>query len=128
MRSNKLFLIALFLLGLLVIKNILRLYYFPSDGLELIQAEFSNYALIIEIIMILICLSLIPGFYILRKASKESESFFKGEKFVTIILMLSALPLVFALLITYLLGDALFAVGLLVYGILFGVLTYFLRI
>ena len=128
MRSNKVFLIALVLLGLLVIKNILRLYYFPSEGLELIQAEFSNYALIIEVIMILVCLSLIPGFYILRKAIKESESFFKGEKFVTLILMLSALPLVFALLITYLLGDALFAVGLLVYGILFGVLAYFLRI
>ena len=73
MKSNKLFLIALFLLGLLVIKNILRLYYFPSEGLELIQAEFSPYAFIIEIIMILICLSLIPGFYILRKASKESN-------------------------------------------------------
>ena len=128
MRSNKVFLIALVLLGLLVIKNILRLYYFPSEGLEFIQAEFSPYAFIIEIIMILICLSLIPGFYILRKASKESESFFKGEKFVTLILMLSALPLVLALLITYLLGDALFAAGLLVYGILFGVLTYFLRI
>ncbi|MDP3134055.1 MAG: hypothetical protein Q8M78_14095, partial [Burkholderiaceae bacterium] len=85
--------IALVLLGLLVIKNILRLYYFPSEGLELIQAEFSNYALIIEVIMILICLSLIPGFYVLRKAGNESESFFKGEKFVTLILMLSALPL-----------------------------------
>ncbi|MDP3567112.1 hypothetical protein [Sediminibacterium sp.] len=128
MRSNKVFLIAVFLLGLLVIKNILRLYYFPSDGLEFIQSEFSPYAFIIEIIMILICLSLIPGFYILRKAGNEYESFFKGEKFVTLILMLSALPLVLALLITYLLGDALFAAGLLVYGILFGVLAYFLRI
>jgi hypothetical protein len=78
--------------------------------------------------MILICLSLIPGFYVLRKAGNESESFFKGEKFVTLILMLSALPLVLALLITYLLGDTLFAAGLLVYSILFGVLTYFLRI
>lgn len=124
MRSNRVFLVAWILLGLLVIKNILQMLYFPNSALLVIHDEFLPYSFIIEIIMFLICLGLIPGVYVLKKACIESE--YINNDFFSFILMLSMVPLVFALLSTYLFSNIFFPLVLLFYGVLFSVLAYYL--
>lgn len=123
MRYNRGFLIAWILLALIAIKKLFQMYYFPSEAMVMISEEFLPYSFIIEIAMVLICLSLIPGVYVLKKAYDESE-YIIGDFFI-FILMLSAIPVAFTLLSTYLLNNIFFPLGLLLYGILFSVLSYY---
>ncbi len=73
-------------------KTILLFYsqlYFPDldyiVSMNLINQEFLPYALIIKILMVLIVLSLIPGFYVVRKSFKDNISVELKNRFIPII-------------------------------------------
>lgn len=117
-----------------IFKTILLFYsqlYFPDLDyivlMNIISQEFSPYAFIIKIFMILIVFSLIPGFYMVRKAFKENISVEFKSRFIPIIAGFSAISPLMALLNDYFTGDFLFSIFLLVYGVIFTVMAFTLR-
>lgn len=73
--------------------------------------------------MILIVFSLIPGFYIVRKVFKRTSEELEIS-FIKIILGFSIIPPLMALLNNFFTRDVLFSVFLLLYGVIFAIITY----
>lgn len=126
--NKKIFIVLLSLFYLLVIQKIISLYLFPKTDFNLFlnqtQEDFMPYTIIIKIIIILIALSLIPGYYILKKAFKEEVPPNLKDRFPILILAISAIIPALALLSTLFIGDVLFSSLILIYGILFTTITY----
>jgi uncharacterized membrane protein len=135
MKSKKILPVVLILFYLIVISRTILLFYsqlyFPDldyiVSMSLISQEFLPYAGIIKILMGLIVFSLIPGFYIVRKAFKENISVEFKNIFIALVVGFSAIPPLMALLNNYFTGDFLFSIFLLVYGVLFTIIAFILR-
>jgi hypothetical protein len=125
MKNKEIVLIVLFYL--FVIGKTIQLFYFPNPALSVIRQDFLSYVLIIKIIMILIVFSLIPGFYIVRKAFKENLSVEFKKRFIQVIMGFSVIPPLMTLLNNYFTGDFLFSIFLFVYGVIFTVIVFILR-
>lgn len=100
--------------------------YFPDLGyivsINVISQEFAPYSLIIKLIMILIVLSIIPGYFILKKNIKEQDHY--TEKIPTFLTMMFAfIPPILALINNFTSGDFLFSIALIIYGVIFTTIT-----
>ena len=111
------------LVYLIVIKSTLSMFYSINPFFSFIAQNFSQYALIIELIIVLIAFSIIPGFYVLRKAFKKESQLKIKETFISLIVALSVLPPMLAFLNNIFTGNLLFSAGLITYGIIFGAMA-----
>ena len=132
MKLNKKFiLVFLALFYLIVIQRIITLYLFPDLGintsLSQLQEEILPYALIIKIILLLIALNMIPLFVVLKKNLRTSEGPVSKEMFIILILLLSASIPTIALLNIFITGDLFFSSILIIYGLVFTIITYLIE-
>lgn len=119
--------ILIFLFYLLVIGQTIRFFYFPNSALSIISQDFLPYVFFIKIIMILIVFSLIPSFYVVRKAFKEKWTIELENSFIKLIMGFSVIPPLMVLINNFITGDILFSAFLLVYGVIFTVIAYRFR-
>lgn len=128
MKLNKKFIIVfLALFYLLVIQRIITLYLFPDLGvtpINQLQQETLPYVMIIKIVLLLIALSMIPMFLVLKKNLGIAEFPISKEMFITLILLMSAIIPIASLLNIFLTGDLLFSSILIIYGVVFTIAIY----
>ncbi|MBI5679401.1 MAG: hypothetical protein HZC47_00665 [Methanobacterium sp.] len=124
MKGKEILLIIVFYL--LVIGQTIKFFYFPNSALSIIRQDFLPYVFFIKIIMILIVFSLIPSFYVVRKAFKEKWTIELENNFIKLIMGFSVIPPLMALINNFT-GDILFSAFLLVYGVIFTVIAYRFR-
>jgi hypothetical protein len=111
---------------LLLIEKIISLYFFPNIDpfLSEIQQNLAPYASIIKIMLILVALSVIPGYYSLKKNITEDMPLKVKNIFYILIFGTSALISVSALLNIYLTGDLPLSSLLLIYGVIYTLILY----
>ncbi|AUB55557.1 hypothetical protein [Methanobacterium subterraneum] len=128
MKLNKKFIIVFIVLFyLLVIQRIITLYLFPDLGvtpINQLQQETLPYVMIIKIVLLLIALSMIPMFLVLKKNLGIAEFPISKEMFITLILLMSAIIPIASLLNIFLTGDLLFSSILIIYGVVFTIAIY----
>jgi hypothetical protein len=129
MKLNKKFIIVfLALFYLIVIQRIITLFLFPDVGvntsLSQLQQETLSYAIVIKIILLLMALSAIPMFLILKKNLRTDDLHVSEEMSIILILLISAIIPIAALLNIFLTGDILFSSILIIYGVVFTVVIY----
>lgn len=132
MKPNKTVLITILaLFYLITITKTLLLYYvqiyFPDldyiVSINIISQEFITYTWIIKLIMVLIALSLIPGFITTKNNFKKQ--YYPPERIpIHIIILFSALCPMLALVNNFITTNFLFSMALLIYGAIFTVLAY----
>jgi len=103
------------------------LYLFPDLGvtpINQLQQETLPYVMIIKIVLLLIALSMIPMFLVLKKNLGIAEFPISKEMFITLILLMSAIIPIASLLNIFLTGDLLFSSILIIYGVVFTIAIY----
>lgn len=128
MKLNKKFIIVfLVLFYLLVIQRIITLYLFPDLGvtpINQLQQETISYLMIIKIVLLLIALSMISVFMVLKNNSGTNDLPISKEMFFILILLMSVIIPITALLNIFLTGDLLFSSILIIYGVVFTITIY----
>lgn len=129
MKPNKnLIIVFLILFYLVVIQRIITLFFFQNVGinnaLSQVQQETLPYMVIIKVALLLIALSMILVFGVLKKNLVTDDSTIPKDVFTFLILILSAVVPTVALLNIFLTGDVLFSSLLLIYGIAFTTAIY----
>ena len=124
MKLNKKFLIVfLALFYLLVVQKIVTLYVFPTTNFNIALSQLNHeilpYAIIIKIAMILIVLSVLVVFVVLKNNLRTNLSPIPPEMFIILILIFSAVIPAVALLNILLTGEILFSSIILIYGVIF---------
>ena len=124
MKLNKKFLIVfLAIFYLIVIQKIVTLYLFANADVNTpviqLQQEILPYTLIIKIALLLIGLSVMLVFLILKKKMETEFSTIPKDMFIILILIVSAVIPIVALLNAFLTGDILLSSILISYGVLF---------
>lgn len=132
MKLNKKFIIVLLaLFYIIVIQRIITLFLFPDVGvntsLSQLQQETLSYAIVIKIILLLMALSAIPLFLVLKKNLRTDALHISKEISIILILLISAIIPITALLNIFLTGDILFSSLLIIYGITFTAAIYFIE-
>lgn len=132
MKLNKKFIIVLLaLFYIIVIQRIITLFLFPDVGvntsLSQLQQETLSYAIVIKIILLLMALSAIPLFLVLKKNLRTDDLHISKEISIILILLISAIIPITALLNIFLTGDILFSSLLIIYGITFTAAIYFIE-
>ncbi len=121
MKLNKKFIIIfLALFYLIIIQKIITLFLFPDVGvntsLSQLQQETLPYAIVIKIILLLMSLSAIPLFLVLKNNLRTNDLHISKEISIILILLISAIIPITALLNIFLTGDILFSSILIIYG------------
>lgn len=129
MKPNKnLIIVFLILFYLIVIQRVIILYLFPNTGinnaLSQLQQETLPYMVIIKVALLLIALSMILVFFLLKKDLGIDGFPIPKDVFILLILIMSAIIPTVALLNIFLTGDILFSSLLLIYGIVFTTVIY----
>lgn len=132
MKLNKKFIIVfLALFYFIVIQRIITLYLFPDVGVNTsisqLQQETLSYAMIIKIVLLLMALSAIPVFLVLKKNLGTDDLPAPKEMLIILILLISAIIPITALLNIFLTGDPLFSSILIIYGVIFTATTYIME-
>lgn len=113
---------------LVVIQRVIILYLFPNTGinnaLSQLQQETLPYMVIIKVALLLIALSMILVFFLLKKDLVVDGFPIPKDVFILLILIMSAIIPTVALLNIFLTGDILFSSLLLIYGIVFTTVIY----
>lgn len=129
MKLNKKFIIIfLALFYLIIIQKIITLFLFPDVGvntsLSQLQQETLPYAIVIKIILLLMSLSAIPLFLVLKNNLRTNDLHISKEISIILILLISAIIPITALLNIFLTGDILFSSILIIYGVTFTTFIY----
>ena len=132
MKLNKKFIIVfLALFYFIVIQRIITLYLFPDVGVNTsisqLQQETLSYVMIIKIVLLLMALSAIPVFLVLKKNLGTEDLPAPKEVLIILILLISAIIPITALLNIFLTGDPLFSSILIIYGVIFTATTYIME-
>lgn len=132
MKLNKKFIIVfLALFYFIVIQRIITLYLFPDVGVNTsisqLQQETLPYAMIIKIVLLLMALSAIPVFLVLKKNLGTDDLPAPKEMLIILILLISAIIPITALLNIFLTGDPLFSSILIIYGVIFTTTIYIME-
>ena len=132
MKLNKKFIIVfLALFYFIVIQRIITLYLFPDVGVNTsisqLQQETLSYVMIIKIVLLLMALSAIPVFLVLKKNLGTDDLPAPKEMFIILILLISAIIPITALLNIFLTGDPLFSSILIIYGVIFTATIYIME-
>lgn len=132
MKLNKKFIIVfLALFYFIVIQRIITLYLFPDVGVNTsisqLQQETLPYAMIIKIVLLLMALSAIPVFLVLKKNLRTDDLPAPKEMLIILILLISAIIPITALLNIFLTGDPLFSSILIIYGVIFTTTIYIME-
>ncbi|AUB56246.1 MAG: hypothetical protein KO318_09340 [Methanobacterium sp.] len=132
MKLNKKFIIVfLALFYFIVIQRIITLYLFPDVGVNTsisqLQQETLSYVMIIKIVLLLMALSAIPVFLVLKKNLGTEDLPAPKEMLIILILLISAIIPITALLNIFLTGDPLFSSILIIYGVIFTATTYIME-
>jgi hypothetical protein len=133
MKMNKKIVILVLALGyFVVIQKIISLYIFsyPSIKANLIQLQQQvlPYVIIIEIMLILMVLSMILVYLVLKKALDAEDHPEIKEKINLVMLIFSGIIPIAALLSIYFTGNIFFTSIILIYGLLFTFLIYTMKI
>lgn len=122
-KYNLLWLFGLALLYFLVIYNTVYWYYFPNPLLHLIFEEAASTAWTLQILMILVSLSLIRSFIMIRNEYHKEK--FKKIPIPAIIMFSVVIPIL--TFVNNFTGNFLLSMWLLIYGIVFTILAFKLR-
>ena len=132
MKLNKKFIIVfLALFYLIVIQRIITLFLFPDVGVNTsisqLHQDTLSYVMIIKIVLLLMALSAIPVFLVLKKNLGTEDLPAPKEMLIILILLISAIIPITALLNIFLTGDPLFSSILIIYGVIFTATTYIME-
>lgn len=126
--NKKVLMVFLALFYLVVIQKIVTLYLFPSTGintpLSQLQQDILPYAMIIKIVLLLIALSIVFVYVVLKEKLGTDDLPIPEELFVTLMLVFSAIIPIAALLNTFLTGYLLFSSILVIYGLVITIIIY----
>jgi hypothetical protein len=126
--NKKFIIVFLVFFYLLVIQKIFTLYLFPTTDFNIVLSQLNQevlpYEIIIKITMLLIALSTLVAFVVLKNNLRTGLSPIPPEMFIIMILIFSAVIPAAALLNILLTGDILFSSMLLIYGVIFTSVVY----
>lgn len=117
---KKNFIVGWILIYIIAIERIIRSYFFPDLGMATTLEELSQYKVTIELMISFVALSWIPCFLILQKAFEKGP--LKKIPFPLLIGLSTIFP-AFAFANIFLTGDLLFSTALVIYGVLFTVIS-----